>query len=173
MGTCPPLPAQLVNAAKWSIAHQGASVWTGSNGNVLLSGEPLRAALLDKQTNPKTGQFYSSDGPYIRDAKIVDLESATAQAVAECVGEQVADVTTGMEYTCRGDDGHAGAQPTILSLRDHSGWTVIRETFHQMESHRDFANRLSCYNGTQLTELIRDHCPAPKPRPPVQRRSDH
>jgi hypothetical protein len=154
---------------QWSIGHQGARVWTGDGNNSLLSGETLRISLLGATNNsnlleshPAVDQAVSE----LRNATTELLERATTDAVNKCVKAFPIDdafqhfnwVATHEAKIWELDDAHKA-----------KNYDLMRSIFsNTQKDNDDLRNKLYCYSGRNIDELMARLGPVPpKTKPPT------
>lgn len=156
----------------WSIGHQGARIWTGDGNNSSLTGEALRAALLGAVTSSGSNTFTAHPDVdetirQIQYAPTNILETATSTALTICIANYPPDkafqdfkwVATHEGKIWELDDKH--------KAKDYDG---MRSTFSLAEANDDIRDRLYCYRGSKMDDLMSQlGTVPPKPKPPTTR----
>ncbi len=159
----------LVAHVQWSIGHQGARVWTGQDGNLLRTGEDLRAALIPPATNSDV-QHYKDVAQAVhelREAKPETLERAATEAINRCVAAFPDNVAfTHFEWV----GNHENRKWDLAGCQRAKNYDCVRGIFSDAQKdHDEFRNNLYCYSGQKIDALMSRLGPIPPPPPPVQR----
>lgn len=163
----PSLPSELFQNVGYSIWHQGAVVWTGSDQGTLLGGEPLRYSLMGGQTDFQHGQRPAYE--QIQRTDIRDLESAAARAVMQCKSER--DIRNDIRWVW----GTKGQRWNMWSALQGNDFNRIRSIFSNLQAHDDqLRNRIYCWSGPEIRGLLSSWGnPGPVPPPQKEPREPH
>ena len=131
----------LVKHIKYSICHQGVTVWGGPSGEVPLHGQQLRQSLLGGQMDVQhdQAQGYSE----ISKAPIQDLEKALGEAIHRCQSEDRGPLfATDLHWVWT----RGGARDLYASgqRKDYYGEHGVCHIFNAAEAHDDRIKNI-CY----------------------------
>jgi hypothetical protein len=143
----------LVAHVHSAIGHQGARLWTGPENNSLLTGETLRLSLLGAASNSDSlDQNVVQAVHELQSAKVDDLERATKDAIAKCLGAFPMDLAF-QNFQWVAD--HEGKIWALDAAHKAKNYDEMRSIFSLAEhDHDEFRNNLYCYSGAQVDELM-------------------
>jgi hypothetical protein len=156
---------RLVQGALYTIGHEGFTPYTGSNSDVMLSGEALRNLLYHGQ-----GRADQATRDNIRDASLSDLEKATDEALQMCRWER-GKAFASLSWVW----GHEGQGATMQRDADAKNYQGIRNVHNQFEHDVALKNLLACFSGPEIQQMVDAFKtqPPPPPPPPASRPNPH
>lgn len=141
----------LVEHVKYSVWHQGSTVWVGPNEDQLLRGETLRQSLVGGQGDTLHGSLQGLTE--IQHAPTWELEEATLEGIQKCKAEVPAarQIQAHFSYSARGQEN------AWRAAASRNEYPAIRRGFHDHESNDDnIVNVLTCFSGPEIQGLIKN-----------------
>ena len=135
----------LVIAIRYAIEHEGRPVYTGQSSNVLLTGQTLKAEVLQGQC----GNGQAQGCKEITDAPLDTVEKATTEALQLCKGRR-SEALESLGWVW-GHERQSGNIQTAALAHNYQG---IRNIHNQFQHDDRFKNLLSCFNGTEIQNMV-------------------
>jgi hypothetical protein len=154
----------LVEHVRYSICHQGMTVWTGPNGDVPLHGEALRSSIIAGEQDRWKGQEQGFSE--IQKAKVQDLDKALGDAIHRCQTEGQGPNFAQHLIWVWGHEKKAADLYAAGQRKDYFSDKGVCHIFNNTEPDDNVKNICQAFNGSAIQKILNTFG-VPPPTPPV------